>query len=155
MSEYLASRNVALIAAQWHSDLVSIAVDSCEQQLAVLGFDIEAKVSRFVVPGSLELPLLAKKLLASDNFDAAIVFGWIVDGGIYRHEFVSQAVLDGIMAVGLETLKPVFSVALTPKSFNEASEKDREFFANHLVGKGREAAGAAAHMLKTLDEVSN
>ena len=51
--------------------------------------------------------------------------GLIVDEGIYCHEFVSTAVIDGLMRVQLDTSVPVFSAALTPQDF--LSEGQPEF----------------------------
>ena len=41
----------------------------------------------------------------------------IVDGGIYRHNFVAAAVVDGFMRVALDTGVPVLSISLTPRHF--------------------------------------
>ena len=75
--------------------------------------------------------------------------GLIVDGGIYRHEFVTTAVIDGIMRVSLDTEVPVLSMILTPKNFHEHEEHHTYFF-NHFKKKGQELASAA---LKTLENM--
>ena len=83
--------------------------------------------------------------------DRAAVIGCavIVNGGIYHHEFVSTAVVDGLMRVQLDTGVPVFSVALTPHNFQE-SEAHIAFFRDHFVIKGKEAAHAARQILDAL-----
>lgn len=73
--------------------------------------------------------------------------GLVVDGGIYRHEFVATAVIDGLMRVQLDTDVPVFSVVLTPHHFHEHDEHVR-YFAEHFVKKGAEAANAVAATLE-------
>jgi 6,7-dimethyl-8-ribityllumazine synthase len=65
----------------------------------------------------------------------------VVDGGIYRHEFVASAVIDGLMRVQLDTGVPVISAVLTPKDFHDHADHQR-FFAEHFVIKGTEAAQA-------------
>ena len=70
----------------------------------------------------------------------------MVDGGIYRHEFVAQAVVSAFMQVGLETGVPVLSVSLTPQAYQE-TEAHNGFFSNHFVGKGEEAARAVVGTL--------
>jgi 6,7-dimethyl-8-ribityllumazine synthase len=72
-----------------------------------------------------------------------------VDGGIYRHEFVSSAVIDGLMRVQLDTDVPVFSVVLTPKDFHGHEEHAR-FFTEHFVKKGEEVAKAAVQTIESL-----
>ena len=70
----------------------------------------------------------------------------MVDGGIYRHEFVAQSVISGLMQVQLETEVPVFSVVLTPHHFH-AGEEHQKFFFEHFVHKGQEAAKTCADTL--------
>lgn len=141
-----ASLPVALISATWHADLVDVAVDSCRAELSKRGFASDAANDHYRVPGSFELPLLARRLAASGKYSAIVAFGLVVDGGIYRHEFVANAVIDGLMRVMLETDVPVFSSVLTPIRFHETDEHE-DFFRRHLAQKGLEVARAAAETL--------
>jgi 6,7-dimethyl-8-ribityllumazine synthase len=75
-----------------------------------------------------------------------------VDGGIYRHEFVADAVIDGLMKVQLETDVPVFSVVLTPQRYHEHAQH-HQFFFERLVQKGVEAAHACVSTLESLKRV--
>jgi 6,7-dimethyl-8-ribityllumazine synthase len=72
-----------------------------------------------------------------------VAAGFVVDGGIYRHEFVASSVIDALMRVQLETEVPVISVVLTPQAFHE-HDTHRQFFTKHFVAKGEEAARACA-----------
>ena len=65
------------------------------------------------------MPMVAKKLAETGNYDGIICAALVVNGGIYRHEFVAQAVLDGIVRAGMETGVPVYSVSLTPMNFKK------------------------------------
>ena len=134
------SPRVAFIRARWHADIVDRAEESFRAEIGRLT-DGGATVDVFDVPGALEIPLHAKALARSGRYDALVV-----DGGIYRHEFVAGAVLDGLMAVQLETEIPFFSLVLTPHHFHEA-EEHRRFFFDHFVVKGREAANACVQTL--------
>ena len=98
------------------------------------------------MPGSLELPLQAQRLARTGRYALIVCAGLVVDGGIYRHEFVAQTVLDGLMRVQLDTDIPVLSIVLTPHEFRD-SEAHREFFHSHLYTKGQEAASACLQML--------
>ena len=143
---------IAFVSASWHTDLMDAAKGSCLKQLHAAGIDAENGVDQFHVPGSLEIPLMAQKLALTKRYAGIICFGWIVDGGIYRHEFVSQAVIDGLVRVQLDTGVPVFSCVLTPKEFRECPEH-LEFFRNHLTGKGRDVAAAALTFIRVLATV--
>lgn len=138
---------VAIVAASWHRDIVSQATDSIRESLAAAK-DARYTVEVFEVPGAFEIPLHAKRL-AKAGFDAVIACAFVVNGGIYRHEFVASAVIDGLMRVQLDTDMPVFSVVLTPHDFHE-HEDHRRFFREHFVKKGAEAAQACAETLAGL-----
>lgn len=130
---------VAILAASWHRELVDEAVTAFEADLGTDAADHELR--RIDVPGAFEIPLLASKLATSGDYDAIVAFGLVVDGGIYRHDFVASAVIDGLMRVQLDSGVPVFSVVLTPHHFHEHGTH-HGFFAEHLRTKGAEAASA-------------
>jgi 6,7-dimethyl-8-ribityllumazine synthase len=132
---------VAFVQACWHRELVDLCRDGFVETLGEM--DPDREVELFEVPGSFELPLHAQVLARSGRYDAVVAAGLVVDGGIYRHDFVAHAVITGLMEVQLRTGVPVLSAVLTPQQFHE-HEDHRRFFADHLVGKGREAAYACA-----------
>ncbi len=142
---------VAVIAASWHADIVGQACTAFESELKLL--DSTAEVEHLRVPGAYEIPLHAKHLANSGRFDAIVACGLVVDGGIYRHDFVAQAVIDGLMRVQLDTEVPVFSVVLTPHHFHEHEEHQR-YFREHFVKKGQEAAQACHATLGSLRAIT-
>jgi 6,7-dimethyl-8-ribityllumazine synthase len=77
----------------------------------------------------------------------------VVDGGIYRHEFVAQAVVDGLMRAGMDAGVPVLSVSLTPHQYQE-TEHHAQIFRAHFVEKGREAARAALMIGRTREALA-
>jgi 6,7-dimethyl-8-ribityllumazine synthase len=98
------------------------------------------------VPGAFEIPLHAKRLAQSGRYAAVVACGFVVDGGIYRHEFVAATVVDALMRVQLDTDVPVFSAVLTPHHFHDHAEH-REYFTRHFEVKGTELAEAIAATL--------
>jgi len=100
------------------------------------------------VPGAFELPLMAKELAQTGDYAAIACAALVVDGGIYRHDFVASAVVEGLMQTGLETGVPVLSVSLTPHHFQE-TEHHIGIYKAHFVEKGREAAQAALMIGRT------
>lgn len=126
----------AFIKANWHAEVVNQALAGFLQAVP------EEAVDVFDVPGAFEMPLLAKKLARSGRYAAVAAAALVVDGGIYRHDFVAQAVVDGLMRAGMETDVPVLSVSLTPHNYQEG-EHHRRIFEAHFVQKGREAGEAA------------
>jgi 6,7-dimethyl-8-ribityllumazine synthase len=140
------SFRVAIVSARWHADIVDRAVDGFQTRLKELGI---VNVDVYQVPGAFEIPLLVRRVAASGRYDGVATSALVVDGGIYRHEFVAQSVVDALMKVQLETDVPVFSGVLTPHHFHE-HEEHRNQFSQHFVTKGKELADALASTLATL-----
>jgi len=139
------SFQIAFVQARWHADIVDEArigfIDEVKRQS-----NAPPDIGIFDVPGAFEIPLLARTLAMTGRYAAIVACGFVIDGGIYRHDFVAEAVVTGLMQVQLETDVPVLSVVLTPHKFHECDEH-RQFFLEHFRVKGREAAEACMQVL--------
>ena len=140
---------VAIVSARWHADLVAQARDAARAALAFAAEERPVEIECHEVPGALEIPLFAQRLARAGRHDAVVAIAFVVDGGIYRHEFVAQTVIEGLMRVQLETGVPVLSCVLTPQAFHE-HDVHRRFFAEHMAAKGREVAEACLGVLEAL-----
>ncbi|MCV2890761.1 6,7-dimethyl-8-ribityllumazine synthase [Ruegeria aquimaris] len=132
----------AFIKANWHADIVNRALDGFLDLIPAEQVDI------YDVPGAFEMPLLARDLAQTGRYAAVACAAFVVDGGIYRHDFVAQAVVDGLMRAGLDSGVPVLSVSLTPHQYQETAHHNA-IFAAHFVEKGREVARAALQIAAT------
>ncbi|WP_285294560.1 6,7-dimethyl-8-ribityllumazine synthase [Aureimonas altamirensis] len=130
---------IAFIKARWHADIVDRAHAGFAEAMAQSGRP--HTLDSFDVPGAFEMPLLAQKLGESGRYDAVVAAALVVDGGIYRHDFVAAAVVNGLMDAQMKTGVPTFSVSLTPHHFQPSAEHVA-FFTEHFVKKGKEAAAA-------------
>lgn len=137
----------AFIKANWHSDIVDNALEGFQQIIPIDQIDV------FDVPGAFEMPLIARDLAKTGKYGAIAAAAFVVDGGIYRHEFVAQSVVSGLMQVSLETDVPVLSVSLTPHQYQE-TQHHNEIYTKHFVQKGREAANAARSVVATRAQIS-
>jgi 6,7-dimethyl-8-ribityllumazine synthase len=139
---------IAFVQSCWHREIV----DQCR-----LGFlseiakspDLETRIDFYEVPGAFEIPLHAKLLAKSGRYQAIVATGFVIDGGIYRHEFVAHSVISALMQVQLETEVPIISAVLTPKNFHGHEEHQR-FFHEHFATKGVEAAVACRETIGKL-----
>lgn len=138
-----ATNRIALVAARWHADIVDRAVAACRAGLAEHGY---TDVDVIEVPGAFEIPLRIKKLASSGQYAGLAGCALVIDGGIYRHEFVAATVVEALMRVQLDTDVPVFSAVLTPHHFHE-HEEHQAYFARHFELKGAELADAIAATL--------
>ncbi|WP_108882303.1 6,7-dimethyl-8-ribityllumazine synthase [Anderseniella sp. Alg231-50] len=132
----------AFIKANWHADIVDRALEGFCSVIPAGQVDV------FDVPGAFEMPLLAYELAVTEKYAAIAAAAFVVDGGIYRHDFVADAVVNGLMRVSLDTRVPVLSVSLTPHQYQE-TDHHNEIFQKHFVEKGREAAQAALAIGRT------
>lgn len=142
---------IALVQARWHADIVDECRKSFVSEIDRLARK-KAQVNIFDVPGAFEIPLQARMLARSRNYDAVVAVAFVIDGGIYRHEFVAQTVVSALMQAQMETDIPVLSAVLTPHQFHE-SEEQRQFFHDHFKVKGREAAEACASVLALREKI--
>jgi 6,7-dimethyl-8-ribityllumazine synthase len=142
------SNRIAFIQSCWHKDIVDECRRGFTEAIAALGYERHA-IDFFEVPGGFEIPLEAQLLAKTGRYAAIVASGFIVDGGIYRHEFVADAVISSLMRVQLETEVPVISAVLTPQRFH-AHEEHQRFFREHFRVKGAEAAEACARTIDNL-----
>jgi 6,7-dimethyl-8-ribityllumazine synthase len=147
--QFARPQRVAFVQACWHREVVE------EARIAFLK-EAELRhithVDVFEVPGSFEIPLHAQILAKTRRYTAIVAAGLVVDGGIYRHEFVADTVIKALMDVQLRTEVPVFSAVLTPQQFHE-TEVHYEFFRKHFAIKGVEVAEACASTLLGLERL--
>lgn len=151
MSALLAGKRLALVQAGWYRDLLDNARTSFLAELGTAGIAATA-VDVLDAPGAFEIPLLVKELAMTGEYAGIVALGMVIDAGIYRHEFVAHAVIDGLMRVQLDTGVPVFSLVLTPHHMHGHADH-LDFFGNHFTVKGAEAARACLKTLQTLEAI--
>jgi 6,7-dimethyl-8-ribityllumazine synthase len=143
---------IAYVQAAWHTEITDHCRTAFVAEMVKHGY-VAGDVEFFSVPGSLEIPLMARKLAQTGRYAAVCASGLVVNGGIYRHDFVAQAVLHGIVQTSLETEVPVLSAVLTPHHFHEHSVHE-EFFKQHMHTKGKELAQACVAIISQLAAVA-
>ena len=142
---------IAFIQSTWHRALVDKTYQGFAAELTALGFS-DSLVDRWELPGAFEIPLHAKRLAKSGRYAAIVAASLVVDGGIYRHDFVASTVIQALMRVQLDFDVPVFSAVLTPHHFHEHVEH-RKYFHRHFAVKGTEVAEACVKTLAGLKKI--
>ena len=128
--------DVVVVAGTWHDEITDGLIAGAERALDAAG----ASWRLVRVPGSFELPLVAKAALEA-GADAVVALGVIIRGGTPHFDFVSTAATDGLTRVALDTGKPVGFGVLTLD--DEAQGLDRAGLEGSKEDKGYEAADAA------------
>lgn len=101
------------------------------------------------VPGSFEIPLVAKKMADSKQYDAIICLGAVIRGGTPHFDYIAAEVSKGVARVGIETGLPVIFGVVTADTLEQAIERAGTKMGN----KGAQAAEQAiemANLLKTI-----
>lgn len=147
----IACARIAFVQSLWHAEIIDIGKRSFIAEMTSLGVQPD-QIEFFEVPGAFEIPLQVKLLARTGRFDAIVAAGFVVDGGIYRHEFVAQAVIDALMRIQLDTEVPVLSAVLSPQTFHD-HEDHRSFFMHHMIAKGKEVASACVSTMAGLAHV--
>jgi len=98
------------------------------------------------VPGAFELPLVAKAMVDSGNFDAVVALGAVIRGETGHYDFVAGECARGLQDVSLASGKPVIFGVLTTDTVDQAIERSVEGVGN----KGAEALEAAVEMVRLL-----
>ena len=101
------------------------------------------------VPGSLEIPLLAKKMASSGRFDAVICMGALIRGGTIHFDVLSAEVTKGVAQAGLDTGVPITFGVITTDTLEQAIERAGTKMGN----KGWEAAESAIELVNLLKAI--
>ena len=128
---------VAVVAAQWHTEVMDGLVSGAQKALAEIGV---AEYQLLRVPGSFELPVAARALAAA-GYDAVVALGVVIRGGTPHFEYVCAAATDGLSRVALDTGTPIGFGLLTCDTEEQAL--DRAGLPGSREDKGREAVEAA------------
>ncbi|MFC4243447.1 6,7-dimethyl-8-ribityllumazine synthase [Gryllotalpicola reticulitermitis] len=134
--------HVVIVAGSWHDEITSGLIAGAQRVLDESG----ASYRLVRVPGSFELPVVAKAALRTN--DAVVALGVIIRGGTPHFEYVSSAATDGLTRVAIETGKAVGFGVLTLD--DEQQGLDRAGLPSSKEDKGAEAAHAALATALTL-----
>ncbi len=132
----------AIIVSRWNEFITSKLLAGAQDALVRHGADPE-QVDVVWVPGSFELPAVARQVVASGKYDGVICLGCLIRGGTLHFELIANAVTKGIAQVGLQADTPVTFGVITTENIEQAIERAGSKAGN----KGAEAALAAIEMV--------
>jgi len=142
------SGRYALVVGRFNGFVVESLVEGALDTLRRHGI-AETDITIVRVPGAYEMPLAAKRVAESGNFNAIIALGAVIRGGTPHFEYVAGEVSSGLGAVGLDTDVPVTFGVLTVDSIEQAIERSGTKAGN----KGAEAAMTALEMVSLFNKL--
>ena len=138
----------AIVVSRFNDFINAKLLDGALDALLRHGAEDEHMVT-IRVPGSFEIPLMAKKLADSGNYDAVICLGAVIRGATPHFEYISAEVTKGIAKVTLDSGIPISFGILTTDNIEQAIERAGTKSGN----KGWDAAMAAIEMVNLLKEM--
>jgi len=138
----ITEKRFGLVVSEWNEEITEALFDAAYQTLLDHGARRE-NILRKNVPGSFELSLGAQWLARSEEIDAVICLGCVIQGETRHFEFICQSVAQGIKDVALKYNKPVIFGVLTTDNQQQALDRAGGKHGN----KGDEAAATAIKML--------
>ena len=139
---------IAIISSSFRNEVADNLEKHCTKTLKEKGLS-DKQIEFFRVPGSLEIPLVAKRLAAKGNYDALITFGAILKGETYHFEQIADECIRGCMAVSRQYAIPVIFEVMAVYDIQHALERATRTVDN----KGVEAALTALEMIKIMSKI--
>ena len=134
-------RSFGIVASRFNDFVVKALLEGAIEAVRRHGGDAEA-VDVAWVPGSYEIPVVARELALSGRYDAVICLGAVIRGATAHFDYVAGGAAGGISNVALETGVPVIFGIITTESIEQAIERAGTKMGN----KGFEAAVSAMEM---------
>jgi len=133
--------NIGIVVSQWNNKITDSLYKGAFDTL--IANKVQKKnIKTLKVPGSFELIFGAKKLIESNNFDAIIAIGSVIQGETKHFDFVCSAVSQGIKDLNIKYNTPVIFCLLTDNTLQQAIDRSGGKYGN----KGIECAVAALKM---------
>ncbi|ALK42206.1 TPA: 6,7-dimethyl-8-ribityllumazine synthase [Staphylococcus aureus] len=139
---------VAIVVSRFNDFITGRLLEGAKDTL--IRHDVnEDNIDVAFVPGAFEIPLVAKKLASSGNYDAVITLGCVIRGATSHYDYVCNEVAKGVSKVNDQTNVPVIFGILTTESIEQAVERAGTKAGN----KGAEAAVSAIEMANLLKSI--
>ncbi|NQZ51721.1 MAG: 6,7-dimethyl-8-ribityllumazine synthase [Moritella sp.] len=140
---------IAIVISRFNSFINESLLEGAIDSLKRFGQVSDDNITVVRVPGAVELPLIAKRVAATKQFDAIIALGTVIRGGTPHFEFVAGECNKGLAQVAMDYDIPVAFGVLTTDTIEQAIERAGTKAGN----KGSEAALSALEMVNVLHQL--
>jgi len=142
------AKNFAIVASRFNDFITKSLLDGCTDTLLRHGVK-EDEIKVYWVPGSFEIPMVAKRIANFKTYDAVICLGTVIRGATPHFDYIANQVAKGISEVSLSTEKPVIFGIITADTIEQAIERAGTKEGN----KGKDAALNAIEMVNLLAQL--
>ena len=142
------NKKYLILTSKWNDLITRPLKDGANETLKESGVS-ESNIRNVWVPGAFEIPLAAAVAAQSGKWDAIICLGCVIKGDTAHFEYVAGPNASGMMSAAIETGVPIINGVLTTENVEQALNRAGIKMGN----KGIEAAHAALHMTRVIDEL--
>ncbi len=139
---------IGIVCSRFNEFIVTALLDGAKRGLSECGVS-DTDVDIAWVPGAFEIPIAAKAMATSGNYDALIALGAVIRGDTAHFEYVAGPCVESIAAIQVETGMPIGTAVLTTENVQQAVERSGPGVGN----KGQEAAVGAIEMANVLKAI--
>lgn len=137
---------IAIVKSEFNAEIVQGMLEGAKKAALEEGFNFD-QIDIFSVPGAFELPLIAKKLAKTNQYQAIVCLGAVIEGETAHFDFVSMGVTMGITQASLETELPILFGVLTCNLEQAYVRSEGD------INKGYHTFKAAMSMIDTCNEI--
>jgi len=109
-------KKIAVVYSDYYEEIIKGLLSEFKKLNETLGYDVEY----FIVPGSMEIPFVVKKLMLENKFDGYVTYGCIIEGQSYHNFVLQDSIYHHLLGLSLEFMKPVGFGILTVKNYDQA-----------------------------------
>lgn len=142
-------KKFAIVVSRFNSFIVDALLEGAVGTLQRIGQVSDKDITVVRVPGAYELPLTAKKVAESGQYDAVIAIGAVIRGGTPHFDFVAGEANSGLARVAMDAGIPVAFGVITTDTDEQAIDRAGVKHGN----KGAEAALSALEMVNVLEQL--
>ncbi|MGX7043005.1 6,7-dimethyl-8-ribityllumazine synthase [Leuconostoc holzapfelii] len=142
-------RRIAIVVSRFNEIITEQLLKGAQSTLTMHGVQPE-NISVFWVPGAFEIPMVAKKLAATQAFDGIVTLGAVIKGDTAHYDLVINAAANGVANVSLTTDIPIVFGVVTTDTLEQAQHRAGAKAGN----KGMEVTMSLLEVLSLYDEIA-
>ncbi|MBI3412811.1 MAG: 6,7-dimethyl-8-ribityllumazine synthase [Candidatus Aenigmarchaeota archaeon] len=123
--------NIGIVTGEFNDEITSVMERYAIKKAEELGINV---IKSIKVPGSFDMPIMAKRLLMRNDIDAVITLGAIIKGGTKHDEIIGESVAAALTSLSVEFDKPVTLGIIGPgATWKQAEERAKDYAERALV----------------------
>lgn len=146
----LKSKKIAIVVSKFNDLIVKQLLAGAQESLEMHGIDT-GNIDIIWVPGALEIPMVAKKIVQDQKYDGIVTLGAVIKGDTAHYDLVINGVANGVSQISLSTDVPIVFGVLTTDTLEQAQQRSGAKSGN----KGAEVALSLLELINIFDQIKS